>query len=236
MQSQFTSDKYFEEMIARFLDSNFYRYRFPEKEYIIARVQNKNLQKMGIDVALINTINKSVTYIDEKCAAHYINSKLETFALEITGTDGNPGWLLKDGMVTDFYLFIWVHADEAKFPLQEHGWNRYYETAQIEDIDYVTCCLIRKETLINYLNNQDLGADKLYEQAEGMRRRKCKSEIMNGFLFTYSYKNLREGPVNILIPKETLQTLATNEQGHSWCFRIDAPCGEENITLMEYNG
>ncbi len=236
MQSLFTSDKYFEEMIAKFLDSNFYRYEFPESEYIIARVQNKDLQKMGIDVALINTKKKSVTYIDEKCAAHYVNSKLVTFALEITGTDGNPGWLLKDNMVTDYYLFIWVHADEAKFPLQERGWNRYYETAQIEDIDYVTCCLIEKERLISYLKGQDLDADKLYEQAAGMRMRKCKSEEKNGFWFTYSYTNLREGPVNILIPKEKLQALATDEQGYSWCFRVDAPSGEPNINLIDYNG
>lgn len=235
MQSLFTSDKYFEEVIARFLDSYFYRYLFTENKYIVARAQNKDLQKKGIDVVVINTDGKKVTYIDEKCAAHYVNSKLKTFAFEITGTDGNPGWLIKDDMLTDYFLLIWVHANEEKYPQQEKGWNRYYETAQIEDIEYITCCFIKKERLIKYLGNKGLDKTSLYEQAMMMREKKCTIDEKNGYWFTYSYKNLREGPVNILISKEELQTLATNEHG-CFCYKVNAPKTEDKIVLINYNG
>ncbi len=211
MQSFFKSDKYLEELVARFLDSSFYRIAFPEKKYILSRVQNKDLQIKGIDVAVINTENKSVTYIDEKCAAHYINSDLKTFAFEITGTGGNPGWLIKDNMLTDYYLLIWVHADENKYPMVDRGPTQYYEKVQIDEIDYITCCLIEKERIINYLAEKGLDTTSLFEQAKMMREKKSPDDQKNGYKFTYSYQKYKEGPVNILIPKEELQVLATIE-------------------------
>ncbi|WP_093913724.1 hypothetical protein [Succiniclasticum ruminis] len=143
--------------------------------------------------------------------------------------------MIKDGMLTDYYILIWVHANEKKYPPQEKGWTRYYETAQIEDVEYITCCFIQKERLIKYLENKGLDKTCLYEQAKMMREKKCTTDEKNGYWFTYSYKNLREGPVNILIPKTELQALATNKHG-CFCHRVNAPKTEDEIVLSDYNG
>ena len=234
LQSQFKNDKRFEEMISFFLDTYFYKVNFPESRYFITRAKNKDLQCKGIDMVVVNAQTKGVTFIDEKCAAHYVNSPLSTFSFEITGTDGRPGWFIKDNMVTDYYFLTWVRVDEEKFSvLQECKATDYYKQVQDVDIKYVLGCLINKHRVLEYLGDYGLDRFSLYDQALKMRNEQIETEIINDFKFKYSYNNLREAPVNIIIPKVILQDLATNERG-CFCYKVDKQNVETGVKLLDF--
>ena len=232
MQSQYKNDKRFEEMIGRFLDEYYYKSFFSEGKRVMARVTNKVFQKKGIDVAVTNLENKKVSYVDEKCAAHYVNTKLDTFAFEIIYKDGNIGWLIDDNIVTDYYLLMWIRADEEKFPPKEHGANDYYKTVQFDDIKYVTGCIIEKKKLIGYLEAQGLDKNSLHKQATEMREKKMPKSYKCGLKFTYSFSDIAEAPINVLIPKTILQTLATDELG-CYCYKVDKNHIEYPIDLIK---
>lgn len=232
MQSQYENDKRFEEMIGDFLDEYFYKRLFPEDKKVVTRITNKVLQKKGIDVAVTNKENKKATNVDEKCAAHYVNTKLDTFAFEIIYKDGTIGWLIDENIVTDYYLLIWVHADEEKFPPKKYGSNNYYKTVQFDDIRYLTCCFIEKNRLIGYLEEKGLDKNSLHKQANEMRMKKMSMSYKCGLKFTYSFSDIAEAPINVLIPKNVLQTLATNELG-CYCYKVDKNQIERPIDLIK---
>ena len=231
MQSQYEHDKRFEEMMGRFLDEYFYKRLFPEDKNVITRITNKILQKKGIDVAVTNKENKKATNIDEKCAAHYVNSKLDTFAFEIIYKDGNIGWLIDDNIVTDYYLLMWVRADEEKFPPKKYGANNYYKTVQFDDIKYVTACIIEKKRLIGYLEEKGLDKSSLHKLANEMRVKKLPQSKKCGLKFKYSFSDIAEAPVNVLIPKNVLQILATDELA-CYCYKVDKNQIQQPIDLI----
>lgn len=230
-KSQFNNDKIVEEMIGHFLDACFYKYFFPEEDYLQTRVTDLILQKQGIDVALTRLKDRKTVFIDEKCAAHYINSNLNTFAFEILGYEEKIGWLVDDSLVTDFYLLVWIRADEQEFNPVASGPTDYYKSIKYKDIFNVTCILVEKNRLVNHLKEAGLDKSELLNQAKLMREEKCKRIEKNGFIFTYSQK-LKEGPVNILVPIDVLISLATNEHG-CFYYNVDGPGYNSDINLPE---
>ena len=150
-------------MIGGFLDEHFYNDEsiFPKSKYKATRMEDKDLQKRGIDVTVERLDKESITRIDEKAAIHHINAGLQTFAFEITGTGGNPGWLVKDGIDTDFYLLAWIYANKEKYPVNKLVNQKppYYENFKIEDLDYISCCLLQKNAIITFLKENGTDID-----------------------------------------------------------------------------
>ena len=222
-ESHFRNDIRFEKIIGSFLDNYFYARLFPNTERSVTRVSNEDLQNAGIDVIVERNDDGTSTNIDEKCAAHFINFNLPTFAFEITGTGGRPGWLVKNGIRTDYYLLVWIHANEQRYPPTE-GANDYYETIEEEDIEYLSCCFLKKETLLQYLEKKGFSKDNLLAKASEMIKKDIGSDKSHkqrdGFYFIYSKDNLKEKPVNVVIRKAVLKSLATIE-GVCFCYLVN---------------
>ena len=219
-------DKPLEEMIGGFLDEHFYNDEsiFTKSKYKATRMEDKDLQKRGIDVTVERLDKESITRIDEKAAIHHINAGLQTFAFEITGTGGNPGWLVKDGIDTDFYLLAWIYANKEKYPVNKLVNQKppYYENFKIEDLDYISCCLLQKNAIITFLKDRGFDKRHLLVKAGEMIGLNCEYDGTNkkeGFYFRFS-RQLAERPVNVVIYKNVLKELATI-QNICFCYRID---------------
>ncbi len=77
------------------------------------RVTDEKLQKDGIDVTY--TIDGRHYIVDEKAQMDYIYKPepLPTFSLELLNSaSGNIGWLVNQELRTEYYMFIWPHAEE----------------------------------------------------------------------------------------------------------------------------
>ena len=116
--------------------------------------------------------------VDEKLAAHYLNTKKDNFVLELVTPKGNPGWFLNDDLKTDVYAFIWGRLDEKKFPFQQNERrNDYFKTMKETDITGALVMFIRKSALRNWFAQKGFTSDFLYKSAVSMRRMPTKKKI-----------------------------------------------------------
>ena len=102
------------------------------------------------------------------------------------------GWFVNDKCENDSYLFIWI---------DDHG-----------DGEKVEAALVRKKSLMNYIESIGWTKEKMKEKSQQIREQdgigiNFGNLKKNGCKFSFS-KKLVEKPINILLPRETLINLA----------------------------
>lgn len=181
------------EIVSAFLDKNFYN-----KCDFFERVFDKERQISGIDVIFEKNNEKYIC--DEKSAIRYVNRFLKTYSMELSfinrKNELNLGWLLDESKINNSFAFIYI--DKAK-----------HDSIQSEnDIEQVEIIIVKKNKILNYLNNLGLDKKKLIEFSIFLRNNeKCNFLIENGLKIICS-KKLFEKPVNILIPRLILRQLS----------------------------
>lgn len=176
------------------------------------RVTDVKLQKEGIDV--IYTQNGKKYIIDEKAQMDYIFNlnPLPTFALELlNGLSGATGWFINDKLKTEYYMFIWPHANVK--PLR------------VDRIRYAYYVLINKQKLLYEVEQRfHKNSDRLLEYAKRMIVEKMGDQVCNksGECIGYKYKgdgfddngylyytlSKKERPVNLIVRRSWLEKLS----------------------------
>ena len=189
-------DEHCEKIVSQFLDEHFYKL-LPKLENF-ERITDKQYQVKGVDV-IINYKDRQI-YVDEKAAVKYL--KLKTFALELSFLNRfgklQTGWFLDKKKINDYYLFVWIN---------ELTGDKIEDISSIREIDVA---LVKKEKLFNHLETLGWTLDKL--KAKDKQIREQRNVNMGnikkyGCKFSYS-KQLKEKPINILLPKTSYIELA----------------------------
>lgn len=176
------------------------------------RITDIEEQKKGIDV--IYTQNGTTFRVDEKAQMDYIYSEkpLPTFSLEIlNGSSNAMGWFVNDELKTEYYMFIWPHADGK--PLS------------VDRIEYAYYVLINKKKLRNEVEIRfKKDKSQLLEYARRMTKGKMGEEVRDksgeciGFRYKqdgfdddgYLYYTLSkaERPVNLVVRRCWLEKIS----------------------------
>ena len=199
------NDSKVEREIAKFLDENLYSNKEIVKEF--ARTDSKDEQIKGSDLILSTSDGKlDRVVVDEKVAARYANTNLNTFSLELSsiGKDGKRkcGWLTDNTNKTEYYLLGWIN--KADIPYDEI--NKRYDTNSItkDSIKSFDWVLVSKQKIMKCLEERGWTLDRLSLQDKKIRENggvKTK-EFINGVSFRYSDIYV-EKPINVLLKKET---------------------------------
>ena len=175
------------------------------------RTDEKKEQEEGIDVTF--TIDGKKFIIDEKAQMDYIYepNPLPTFALELLNSNsGRIGWFINHDLKTEFYMFIWPHAQ--KKPLD------------VDKIEYVYYALVNKQKLLTEVEKNYCSDKVLMAYAKKMVSDKMGEEVVkkNGEVQGYRFKgdmfdnraylfysiHKPEKPVNLVVKRTWLEELA----------------------------
>jgi ABC-type lipoprotein export system ATPase subunit len=204
------NDSIVEREIAKFLDEKLYSNKDLFSEFV--RTDDKEEQIKGSD--LILSTSDGVLYrkvIDEKVAARYANTDLNTFSLELSfiGKNGDKrcGWFVDYTKITDYYLFGWIK--KADIPYDEEKGRYDTDAINKDNIKELDWALVSRQKIMKFLEKKGWTLDKLALQDKKIRENggvKTK-EFINDISFRYSDAYI-EKPINILLKKETYMELA----------------------------
>ena len=199
------NDSNVEREIAKFLDYNLYSNKDLFKEFV--RTDEKDEQIKGSDLILSTSDGKlDRVVVDEKVAARFANTNLNSFALELSfiGRDGKrkSGWFTDYAKKTEYYLLGWIN--KADIPYDEE--NKRYDTNSItkDNIKSLDWALVSRQKIMKFLEKKGWTLDRLALQDNKIRENggvKTK-EFINGVSFRYSDAYV-EKPINILLQKES---------------------------------
>lgn len=188
-------DEHCEKIISSILDEHFYT---EPGITLFERVTNKQLQINGIDVLF--SLNGQNYTVDEKAAVRWVG--LKTFALELSFLGRNDqvrnGWLLDGKKINDYFVFVWINKLNHRI---------IQDASSINNIDVA---LVSKDKILNHLLSLGWTIERLHEKDFQIRNDNNVNmgDIeKNGCKFSFS-KQLKEQPINILLPKETYIELA----------------------------
>lgn len=205
MKSNWYNDKRIEREIATFLDCNLYSNKELFSEF--ARTDGIDEQISGSDL-ILSTSDKKLyrVVVDEKVAARYANTNLDTFSLELSfiGKDGKKrcGWLLDETKKTEYYLLGWILNADIPYIKEQ----KMYDTNKItkDNIKSLEWVLVKRSDIVKFLDKKGWPLENLAKQDEKIRERgfiKTK-EFINDVSFRYSDAYI-EKPINVLLKKET---------------------------------
>jgi hypothetical protein len=196
------NDMIVEREIASFIDENLYSNKELFSEF--ARTDGYNEQIKGSDVILSSSdghLNRVV--VDEKVAARYANTGLETFSLELSFINKlgkkTCGWFLDTSKTTEYYLLGWIN--KADIPYEKRWLTDEIRKDNIKELEWA---LVSRKKIIKFLENKGWTLEKLARQDEAIRIRgeiKTK-DFVDDISFRYSPKYI-EHPINILLKKKT---------------------------------
>ena len=205
MENNRKKDMNVEREIAAFLDEHLYSNNELFSEF--ARTDGKDEQISGSDLILSTSDNRLYrVVVDEKVAARYANTGLDTFSLELSfiGKGGKKrcGWFLDYSKKTQYYLLGWIVNADIQYDEQK----KRYDTDSItkENIKELDWCLVSREKIVKFFEKKGWTLDKLSRQDQSIRERgyvKTK-EFVDGISFRYSDRYI-EKPINILLKKQT---------------------------------
>ena len=205
MISNRENDMAVEREIAKYLDKYLYSNTDIFKEY--ARTDTTYERLKGSDVILSTSDGLLYrTVVDEKVAAKYANTQLNSFALELSFInrhgDKSCGWFLDYSKNTEYYLFGWIN--KADIPHKE-GTNKYETNAiTAENIKELEWALVSRRKIQKFLEKSGWTLDRLARQDEKIREN--EGVKTKGFIgdvaFRYSGEYV-EKPVNLLLKRET---------------------------------
>ena len=215
-RSRFSGDLQMEnDVMAEFMRFNYYEKLFNKDGTRVSdyrRITDIEEQKNGVDVVYTQD---GVRYIiDEKAQMDYIYNKepLPTFALELlNGSSGAGGWFVNEVLKTQYYMFLWPHAERR--PL----------TAK--NIEYAYYALIDKKKLLSEVEKRfHKSPAQLLECARHMLHSRMGEAVCdrNGTCVGYRYKETgfddcgylyhtlskQERPVNLVVKRSFLEPIA----------------------------
>lgn len=205
METNRINDMKVEREIAKFLDEYLYSNKSMFKEF--ARTDTTDEQINGSDLILSTSdgrLNRVV--IDEKVAARYANTELDTFSLELSfiNKNGNKmcGWFIDTSKKTEYYLFGWIN--KANIPFNEEH-NRFDTDSIIKDnIKELEWVLVSRKKIMKFLEDKGWTIERLSKQDERIRENgKVKTkDFIDDVSFRYSDTYI-EKPINILLKRNT---------------------------------
>ncbi len=201
------------------------------KQFYYAKLQNSNRSPVKVDYFLDKThqdqgidvvyfLNNKEYIIDEKAQLDFVfreKGPYKTFALELlNSSSGNIGWFINDKLKTEYYMFIWPHAEK--------------EPLTADKIEYAYYALVSKAKLRAEIENKYLDKNHLYEYAQRMASEKFgeevydektkelkgyryKGDVFDDHVYLYFTVNKEELPVNLVVRKEIIEKLA-EDCGH----------------------
>lgn len=199
------NDSNVEREIAQFLNENLYSNKDLFKEF--ARTDEKDEQIKGSDLILSTSDGKlDRVVVDEKVAARFANTSLNSFALELSfiGRDGKRkcGWFTDSSKKTEYYLLGWI--TKAEIPYDDE--NKRYNTDSITkgniiSLDWV---LVSRQKIMKFLEKKGWTLDRLALQDNKIRENGGvrTKEFINGVSFRFS-DGYVEKPINILLAKDS---------------------------------
>jgi hypothetical protein len=210
MENNRKKDMNVEREIAAFLDKNLYSNKELFSEF--ARTDGIDEQISGSDL-ILSTSDKKLyrTVVDEKVAARYANTSLDTFSLELSfmGKEGKKrcGWFLDYSKTTQYYLLGWI----IKADIEYNEENKRYDTDTItrDNIRELEWCLVSRQKIAKFLEKKGWTLDKLAKQDDSIRQRgyvKTK-DFVDDLSFRYSDRYV-EKPINILLRKQTYMDIS----------------------------
>lgn len=223
-KSNFVRDKKFEEASLEWLRTRSSILKdIGTKEIVHDRAR----QLKGIDLLcdMPRTIPKSVfkrknRKVDIKAMAMIF----PTFAFEISGnvSSGQVGWLVKEGLETDYYLIAYHRIENEG---RSYYWNKVNFT--IDGVVETRAILIKKEKLLKAINKEFDNPDfaevvkevrALSEDKKGIckyvlengtiRKKEDDEKKLNMWITVSKQGNIPEQPVNIVIRRQILEKIA----------------------------
>lgn len=213
--SSFQIDLEKEDVMAAFMRLNYYEKLLNDDGSPIEyqRITEKKEQEAGVDVEYTQNGQKYI--VDEKAQMDYIfNDKpLPTFALEILGVKGSEGWFVKQGLKTQYYMFIWPHANRRPLTL--------------EGIEYAYYALVQKSRLQEEIAYKYGTGDRLlgyahrvmagelgYEQNNKVYYKEEPFDQQGYLVYTKSPSLIQAGkeeePVNLVVRRNWLESMAVS--------------------------
>ncbi|MES2749165.1 MAG: hypothetical protein V4606_02110 [Patescibacteria group bacterium] len=196
MNGNRTRDMEVDNEVVTYLDNNVY----PKIGAKIKRYFDRETQMKGIDIHFTYKDLKNVT-VDEKTLTHYINKDLPTFAFElsfINKGDVIEGWFTDTDKVTEYYMIVWLRAKKE--------WDIKHS-----DITHAQLYLVSRNKISEYLSENGFDTKTLREKTLEIRKKDVEGAlekgVHNGFYFYYS-KKLVEMPINVVVSKSVLKSLA----------------------------
>ena len=202
-------DNLIEHNISKFLDENFWS-KFPNG---FIRQTEKKYQFSGIDVTLITKNNLSVHFDEKAKTYHCLNSILQFPSFEISFVNRanqiHPGWFCQKNLSTDYYSFVGVYTVD-----ENNDINCLSSATSISAADMLWC---KKQDVIDFVK-QTTSLNDLYNDAKelrhqsklnGVQKHRKRYENTN-FWLTYSGQ-LFEKPVNLVMPRNTLETFKNSK-------------------------
>jgi hypothetical protein len=205
MENNRKKDMTVEREIASFLDKHLYSNKDLFKEF--ARTDSYEEQIKGSDLILSSSDNKIYrAVVDEKVAARFANTSLNTFSLELSFIGKNDkkrcGWFLDYSKITQYYMFGWIVKADIEYNQDKRRWDTDSITKNsIKELDWA---LVSREKIAKFLEKKGWTLDKLSEQDKIIRERGYVKtmDFINDVSFRYSDKYI-EKPINILLKKQT---------------------------------
>lgn len=205
-------DMQLEGLVGEFLDAHLYP-KFCVKH---RRARGRTEQLEGIDMVASFAGGASLI-IDEKTALNYVTTDLSkkalpTFAFEVSFMNNGrelPGWLFDPEKATDHYLLSWLWTGSRK-------WSSPKEIRRAE------CYLIPRQSIIDFLTKQGIDAKTLPAINKAIRKTGVhgphRKGTYEGFYFylsltNYEKKPLPEQPVNIVVQRSVLSSMAIRKFG-----------------------
>jgi hypothetical protein len=149
--------------------------------------------------------------VDEKVAARFANTNLDTFSLELSFLNKNGhkvcGWFLDSSKKTQYYLFGWIIKADIKYDKSK----KRYDTDAItkDNIKELEWCLVSRQKIAKFLEKKGWTLDKLAMQDKTIRDRGFVKtlDFVDDVSFRYSSKYV-EKPINILLKKKTYMDIS----------------------------
>ena len=200
-------DNLIEHNIATYLDQNFWG-KLPFK---FKRQTEKKYQFSGIDVTIITKNGLSVNFDEKAKIYNCLNSVLQypSFEIQFVNRVGGvqPGWFCQK-LSTDFYSFVGV-----------------YTLGENDDLNCLSCSnnisacdilWVAKQDVVDFVQN-DIQLSDLYNDAKELRQQSKLNGVQKNrkryenanFWLTYS-SNLFEKPVNLVMPRNTLENFKSS--------------------------
>lgn len=201
--SFFNSDLAFEQVMANYLDHHLYfNPLFTEHK----RLRDSDSQNKGIDIILSsNEFGLKSSKVDEKCAAHYCNKDLQSFAFELMYVKDNAlhlGWFIDSKKETEAYMLVWPFIEESL------GSGKVDSISE-RDITGVRYLIIKRDKLSAYLSTRGFTRERMLKDAQRLMNGEVSSIDTKYPQFHYfKSEKYAESPVNIVVRRSTLWRLA----------------------------
>ena len=194
-----------EREIAAFLDEYLYSDKGLFTEFV--RTDTYEEQMKGSDLILsLHDKKLDRVIVDEKVAARFANTNLDTFALELSFISrmGNKvcGWFIDSSKSTEYYLFGWITKADIEYDKEKKRYDT--DTLTKDKIRQFEWCLVSRQKIAKFLEKRGWTLDRLARQDAAIRERGYAKtlDFIDDVSFRYSGKYI-ERPVNILLKKQT---------------------------------